>query len=611
MAMSPQAVAFGIEAVIRLGQAGKSAYEARILDQTIALPNIDVAQLDAPQRAVQIVSDAIMNGDLPGSWAEDHDLVAAGDISPAGLAAQGRIIAAATRLNADFAVTSELQAVAVLKQWHEDANRISPLGRIGLEVANLALDYVSANPALFGVRGNGQILVTSIATSLADLLPDPDDPNAPGTDFASGSIRIFAEAGLRALHQNVDKLIDEAHLQDLASSTLKPLIDAVAAGNSPGQPWYDLRDEFLGPVAEAAIDVLARHQVAFLGNKFDVDSKVGALSQSVLLAIKDEGLADYLGKEGVIKTYRAVLDTVVTRPELFFGDPRSDADRLKQHVLLNSITHLRANSPPFNPALGSALIATAFETVGANAPLLVRLADIDANDWTVPLSKISENLVEQVSLGLAEGLASGQRPDILSRVFNDEQAQHFLAIILEQVTRTPGMIADNTSPEVRLLVQCLARAIAEQKSILLSADDWQRIARSIAREVAENPGRLIKTNLPPDQEQLLFLLLSGALDAAAGDGGRGAGSVLFGNTLVQTIETLVQTAAGNAARALANEQAVKDLIIGLALFTRNNPDLVGRLEWLELFRHHIAGVMDSGELPEFNAAHLLGPVLEQ
>jgi len=612
MGMSPQAVTFGIQAAIRLGQAAKRGYEAKILDKDISVPDVDVADFKAPEEACQIVADAIRDGRLNiQDWKKDHDLVNANDTSPAGLAAQRRIIDAATGLDAKFANKSQLQAFAVLGQWHGDANRMSPLARVGLELADLALDYIGANPALFGVSGNGEKLVMSIAVSLGDLLPDPDDPTSRGTNFASGAIRIFAEAGLRALDQNVGRYVEETHLQDLAHSTLKPLIDAVAKGGGANQPWYDLRDEFLGPVAEAAIDSLARNQVAVLGDKFKVESQLGALTQSVLLAVKDKGLADDLGKDGVVRVYRSILDAVTTHPGVFFGNAKSDADVLTQKLLTNAAGHLKTNSPPFDSALGASLIATSFETVSANAPLLVRMADIETGDWTSTLSEISETLVEEVSTGIAEGLRNGNRPDLFGRIFTEPQGAKFLRIILEQVAAAPGMVVGNASREVRTLTCILAQAMAEQKSMLLGAEDWLEVARSVARTVAENPGRLIKTGLPSNEEELLFKLLSGVLAAAAAVGGRAAGSVLFGPTLVEVVRTVIDTAAGNAAKALEHSGAVKDMLQGLSAFTGRHQQQVGRAEWLTLFKHYIAGVIDTGTVPDFTAEQSLKPLLEQ
>lgn len=536
----------------------------------------------------------------------DHDLVQAGNSSPAGLAAQRRIVEAAARLDPGFAHKSELEAFAVLDQWHSDANRTSPLGRVGLELADLALNYIGANPALFGVAGNGEKLVMSIAESLGELLPDPDDPSANGVSFATGAIRIFAEAGLRALNRHVDERIEEDHLRDLARSTLKPLINAVSEEGTAGQPWYDLRDEFLGPVAEAAIGALARNQVAILGDSFAANTKVGALTHSVLMAIKDKRLADDLGKEGVIRVYRSVLDSVAARPDVFFGDARTDADILTERLLVNAAKHLKGDSPPLDRALGSALIVSSFETVSANAPLVVRMADIDAGDWTATISQISETLVREVSTGVAEGLAAGRRPDLFRRLFSEARGAEFFQLILDQVAATPGMLVGNAAPEVKTLTRILARAMAEDMSALLSPGDWLAVTRTVVREVAANPGRLIKSGLDSDKGQLLFKLLQGVLVGAAEGEGRISGSVLFGETLVDVLGTTVQSAAGKAAQALVNAEKVRELVLGLQVFAKAHRDAVGRTEWLFLFRHFIAGVIDTGNLPDFGAEQLLG-----
>lgn len=606
MTMSPQAVAFGIQTLIRLGQAAKRGYEAKILDASITLPDVDVAQLDTPKRARQIVADAMRDGRLEvEAWRADHDLVQAGDTSPAGLAAQRRLIEAAAQLDAEFARRSELEGFAVLDQWHSGVNRTSPLARVGLELADLALDYLGANPALFGVKGNGEKLVMSIAVSLGELLPDPDDPSAPGTSFASGAIRIFAEAGLRTLDRNVDRLVDEDQLQGLARSMLKPLIDTVSGEATAAQGWYDLRDELLGPIAEVAVDVLARRQVAGLGGGFALDTTIGALTRSILLAVKDAGLTGDLGKAGVLRVYRSVLDAVAARPGVLFRNGQADAAVLTEQLLVSTARELKANSPPFDRALGAALIASAFETVSAHAPVLVDAAELDAGDWTATLSQISARLVRELSAGLAEGLRAGHRPELLQRVFDDAQAVELLDLILAEAARTPGMIMGDAAPEIRTLARIVARTMAEQRSPLLSAEDWLAVARIVVREVAANPGRLIRTGLPSDEDELLYRLLRGVLATAADSGARAAGSVLFGPTLVEVIRAVVETAAGNAAKALANSSAVQDLIRGLAVFAQAHRDAVGKREWLILFHHHIGRVMDTGELPDLDAARLL------
>lgn len=606
MAMSPQATVFAIQAVMRLGNAARRAYQDKVLDTSITLPNVDVARITAPARALQVVEAAFQRGELVRSdWIADCDLVAADDNSSAGLTAQNRILAAAARVDPEFARASEQDALVVLEQWSDDANRHTPLGRIGLELADIALDYVGASPALFGVDGNGAKLITSVAVSLAELLPNPDDPRAKGSTFAAGAIRVFVEAGLRALDHHVDKRVDEAHLRDFAHSTLKPLIDAVIAGDQGRQPWYDLRDELLGPVAEAAIDSLARNQAAFLGGDFDVGTKAGALTNSVLLAVKNNGLADDLGKDGLVRVYGAMLDIVIARPGAFFGAAAGNTDLFTQKLLVNAARKLKQSSPPFDKSLGSSLLASTYEVIGANAALLA--GSVDAGDWTEALSEIGETLIREIADGLATGVRTGTDPRVLQRVFTRQQGEKLLRIIVEEVAAAPGLVVNNEAPEVRALVAIVAGAIAKQSTVLLKAEDWLVVAADLAREVAANPGRLISTSLSLADEQLLFKLLSGMLNAsssAAADGRRG-GSVLFGSTLVEAIRTLLEAAAGNAQKALDHVGRIETLVTGLASFAKSHKTQVGREEWLVLFRHYIARVIDTGELPSFDSTELL------
>jgi hypothetical protein len=611
MAMSPQTIVFGIQSIMRLGNAARRAYQDKAIDADIVLPDIDTATLETPQRALLILQDAILDGRLvEAQWTGDHDLVNGNDASAAGLAAQIRVIEIATKLDAGFEQSLTADGLAVLSQWSSAANRQTPLGRIGIELADIALDYIGANPSLFGADGNGARLIKSVAVNLAELLPDADDPTAPGVNFASGAIRIFVESGLRVVNNNIDEYIDETHLQDVATSILTPLIDAVANPVGGNQPWYDLRDEFLGPISAAAIDALARNQVAILGDGFKLDSGFGALTQSVLVSIKDNGLQDDFGKQGLVRVYGSMLDTVMTQPDLFLGDADSKADHLVTKILLDSAATLKSKTPPFNKSLGVELVASALETVSANAAALV--PNLDAEQWTESVADISEVIIREVSTGLASGLASGD-PVSFQRIFSNDQAAELIHIIVADVAATPGLVADGQSPEIRALVEIMARAMAAQNGRLFSADNWLDVAAIATREVASNPNRLVKLDQQDAEQQLLYQLISEVMNAAAEAAatGRAGGSVLFGPLLVEVTRTVLETAAGNAAKALQHIAELKEFITTLATVSATIKDSLGRQEWLYLFRKHVAAVIDSGELPDLDPQTLLNELLER
>jgi hypothetical protein len=611
MAISPQAVVFGIQSIIRLGNAGRRAYQDGVLDADILIPNLDLSKLDTPARALQIVSKAMRNDQLPGDgWVNDHQLVQAKDQTPAGLAAQNRIIEAATRLDPSFAERSTAEGLTVLKQWSTAANRKTPLGRVGIELADIALDYIGASPSLFGANGNGSRLISSVAVNLAELLPDPDDPTAPGVNFASGAIRIFVEAGMRSVNNNIDDYIDEAHLQDVATAILGPMIEAVANPAGSNESWYDLRDEFLGPISEAAIDALARNQVAILGKDFQIDSGIGVLTQSVLVSIKDNGLQDDFSKEGLVRVYGSMLDAVINQPGAFLGDASSKADKLVEGLLVKSATTLKVKTPPFDKHLSVELVASTLETVSANAALLV--PNIDADQWTDTVADLSEVIIREVSDGLATGLKSGD-PALLQRLFSKDQAAELLHIIVEDVATTPGLVVDGKSPETRALVEIIARAMSTQNGHLFSPDNWLDVAAIATGEVAANPARLIRLDQDSAEQQLLYLLITEMMNAAAEAAatGRAGGSVLFGPLLVDVVRTVIETAAGNAAKAMQHIAELKAYITQLAAISQTLKDSLGRQELLYLFKKHVAAVIDSGELPDLDPATLLNELLER
>jgi hypothetical protein len=611
MSMSAQAIVFGIQSIMRLGNAGRRAYQDKVLDADIALPDADTATLETQKRAALILQDLILDGSLSGEeWADDVDLVTSNDNSAMGLAAQIRVIEMATQLDSSFEASRTSGGLAVLSQWSSAANRQTPLGRIGIELADITLDYIGANPSLFGTEGNGAKLIKSVAINLGELLPDADDPTAAEVNFASGAIRIFVEAGLRSINNNIDDYIDETHLQDVATSILSPLIGAVADPDQSNQPWYDLRDEFLGPITEAAIDALARNQVAILGSDFELDKGIGLLTQSVLVSIKDNGLQDDFGKEGLMRVYGSILDAVINQPGVFLGDAKSKADRLADKILVNTAETLKLKSPPFNKPLAVELVASTLGTVSANATLLV--PNIDADQWTETVADLSEVIIREVSDGLATGLRTGD-PTQFQRLFDKDQAAELIHIIVEDVAATPGLIADGKSPETRALVEIIARAMAAQNGHLFTADNWLDVAAIATREVASNPDRLVKLDQDDAKQQLLYQLITVMIDAAAeaAETGRAGGSVLFGPLLVEAIRTVLETAAGNAAKALQNVDKLQEFVAKLAAVSQTLKDSLGRQEWLYLFRKHVAAVIDSGELPHLDPDTLLNELLER
>lgn len=624
MAVSPQMVFFGIKALIKLGHAGRRAYEDKVVGQPLDLPGIFQVDVPKAEDAAAIVDDALSNDrPVPSPKSREELLEAIRHVTGAGATAdqlfesQLLLVEVAAEIDPNIAVTEDSVDIFILEQWSSEIDRTTPLGRVGLALADVALEYVGLNPGLFGVGGTGEKLIGSVALNLRELLPDPDNNGARGNNFAEGAIRVFVQAGLQTLNTHVEDIIEEEHLQDLTTSILGPLIDRVKKGEAGVEKWYDIRDTLLGPIAEAAIGAVARHQTEFLGKKFNADEAVGAVTQSVLLAVKDNGLTDDFGKDGVIRIYRSALDVAIAQPGLFLGEITENGNTLLvgQAVLRDVAAMLKEATPPFSKKLAAEAVATALDSVGANSALLFDLE----GDWANLSGEALRTLVREVAGGLADGVRGSRNPDIFARLFNEDQAKRFLNLFLREVAASPGLIVnDKASPEVRALITIIAKAMAEQDSLLLSADDWLRVAGAVSSEVARNPARLIKLDGTAPETQLAYKIMASLLKAAgegfnraAGATVRGDGAVLFGETLADTIETSMLTAAGNAEKALANVGALESFAGRLNALAISHTGRIGRREYLLLFRRFVAGILDTGQIPQLSDDQLIDMLYEK
>jgi len=610
MIVSPETILFTIKALARLGTAARESYENSVTGQEISLPGVDLKPFGAANSAASRLDNALLQDEISLPAAELSDLksdvkmiIRKQGSEDDRFLAGNRVIRHARRLYPNLVLDTRGAGVYIIQQWGAKGKPATPIARIGLVLVEVGLDYLAVNPGRIGLGGNTDKLIAGVAANLRDLLPDPDDLGAMGNEFAEESIRIFVQAGLITLDQKMDTIVEKESLQELSKAVLKPIIDTVAAGDSGMQRWYDIRDELLGPISEAAIGVLARHQGALLGKSIDTDTAVGSVTHSILLAVKENGLDDDFGREGLLRVYRAALDVAIEQPGLFLG--QIEGTDIGQKLLSDAAKLIKEQSPPFNTNLAVELTAVAIASIGKNAPALF----VYNGNWGALATAAAHTVIREVSAGLAEGVRNG-KADILGRLFNQDQASQFFKILVDQAAANPGMIiGTETAPELKLLTEIIVRAMAEQNQLLLTADNWLVVAATVAREVGQNPNRLIQLDARGIETQLAYQLISKLLQAAATDFeqvGRKDGSVLFGETLAQVINDAIVAAAGNAANALKHCEALGSLTNRLNLLNKSNPGRIGKREWRYLFRRLVADALDTGKLPDHTDAHLLG-----
>lgn len=632
MAVTQEMVAFGIRALIRLGHAGREAYEQKVTGTPQALPDIVTIRAGWCDRAQLVVSDALDGSTLPAVLdAAEVDQIRRRYLEapdgPERAQAGAELLDVACIAQPEFAARvhgeERTEALHFLQQWSPEHHRTSPVERVGIALADVVLEYVATDPGVLRIGGNGERLVQAVATNLRGLLPDPDNPAAPGNDFAEGAITIFVQAGLGALRGNVDAMLGEAHLQELTRAVLDPVIGHFQDAESGAQKWYEIKDTLLGPVAESAIGVVLEHRDAFLGREAGGDSPLGAVTESVLLAVKDQGLADDLGTDGVLRVYRAALAVAVERPGLFTGLTGEGARAVVgNQVLARLASHLRQAPPPFDRALAAEVVVLALESVSGHAALV-----FDAQgDWGEVSNRVMAVLVEEITGGLQDGLrrqdAAPGGPAVYSavmeRLFTREQARRLLSHVAGRVAATPGMVAADGAPELRALVAVIARTMRDQETVLISAEGWLRIAATMTEEVSRNPNRLLDLDhLDAPERQLAYRIVRTLLEAAAEDfneaadttggvhAGRRRGSLVFGDNLADAAVDALRIAAGNAVQASEHLAALQALVSRLNTLVRNQPGRVGRKEWALLFRQMAADVLETGALPDLADAALM------
>jgi hypothetical protein len=269
--MTPENVLFAIRSLIRVGLAARDAYEQKVRDAKFPMPNVKVPDFDTTDALYEFFTRqenrSLIKPDGPLADAWKHSAVGLGlpredpesrrklmaayfSIVEAGRTERGEEV--------DFGkqrLMEEQGAYILLSQWEKSEGPPDPMVRIALSMADVVLEYIGANPAIFGVGGNGEKFVAGLSTNLRELLPNPDKvADWAGGEwaefyFAERAITIFLHAGFKTLGEHPELVVDEKHYQRLVRNVAMPLVEAFAKDPATRPGWVELRDTLFGPVA--------------------------------------------------------------------------------------------------------------------------------------------------------------------------------------------------------------------------------------------------------------------------------------------------------------------------------------------------------------------------
>ena len=601
--MDPTLLIFGIQATLRAAQAGADLYGEHARDRKVFLPNLE---LPAGSKSVQLQRFLTNNQQLaintPGLseiWDDEKkslntrepEIIDAAYAIMLQHEAKLQLIKDGKDENDAKYEARMLAAGRMVEQWREERRPPSPMIRMALTLTDIGLEFVGSNPSILGVGSRGERLIVAFANNMTVLIPDDVTDFGPKTNFADRVLGIFLRAGLGTLANNAATVYKDDDIAKLIAGVTKPIVEVLPDSISKQMVYRDLVDALAGPSAEAAFKLLAENTETYLGKNFANDKALGAVTSALFGEISatahDGSIINVFSEQGVIRFYQAGLGVAVERPELFIGDDNSAKAELFKDLLSGAANTLHTY-PRFNGPVGASLAAMLLEVVGQNAPALLKLHPDD------PWEKVAIALLEDVTNGLAEALEKGTLKN-----FSDGQLLEFLRVILEQVAQTPGMMGIDRT-EAQAIVAGIAEAMAADDNLLLSPDEWIKIAAVAAQKAAANPGRLFGLSADDPGDALAVTLIKAVLEVAGKtwtQDGRSDQPLLFGETLASALEALVEALAGNVTAVAVQPDLVDQFLNNLLEKASANPEKFGSQALLKIFQPFIGNVLANGSLP--------------
>lgn len=542
---------FGITAAIRIGQQGRIALIEHVADKPALLP--DVLEFTASQETnaqdvftlkykAYVTEGSGTEPNFAEHWDAGLDVFLDWPNIPE--ATQLEIVETALDLAKDdpaiyaqtFGENEAPDDAPVLReavigdflvsQWNPKDKPVSPLGRIALAVAHVAIDYVSLRPGSLGIDGAGQKIVTSFAKSLSvSLHARLSAPTlGPSKDFAENMFFVFAQAGFSAFREHSAEVISDDDLARLVSNSIEPVLIEIDAQDDSLAFRLRLRrllGTVLGPSASVAMRTVAENPAAFFGSRFDASGTAGALTSALLMdAVRSASAADTFGifevlkPEGAMSLLAAGLTLAAERPNLFLKEDPDDAGLapLKTDLFVTfarklsaTATKLKAHEDVDGEALVAELAAEALLVAGRNVRAVIAPGD---DEWQALGADLAGATLKELAAALA---APGDRGAALRQVFSPAQLKEFGRIVLVRVAASPGMTSAD-SPAVKAVISGVAAAMAADENLLLSGDDWLTIVEVVAGELAKHPKAVVGKD---DRAQAVFRALAQAVSADA------------------------------------------------------------------------------------------------
>lgn len=546
---------------------------------------------------------------------------------------------------AEFArMRSQSPLVAfVHEKWVTD-NEPSAWGSFGMELADVALEVIGAQPEVLGMSQKANNVLRSLLPNFERLVEKRKLDNGEGDPLGKELMKTFVYSALDCVAQHPGMVTDEDRWEPVIQGMVMPLKQEMetVGGDLQFIAKERLGRALKGPVIVNALAAIDANSEAFLKGDAKQGKLLGEVSRTILRSLVDQpppdgfDLRNVFSEPGIMRIYDSAIKTAARRPDLFVRGS-SDEAVAGQEFLQKMAGKLNAvGLPPFDKDVGlrAELVTTVFE-VAADYGERRFMDNSDGGNWDNTWADVYSTLLKDILGGLEDGIMQKLVPGpaggvqlvtdesqlgLFGRMFSREQAVGIVKVIARHVSATPHMITGkDANPEAANIARVAAAAIASDSTGLLHAEDWRRVISAMLGVAAANPGVLFSVDVEDGYANQLGLTLIQHVLLKAQTSMQGnprqAGRVLFGETLREALIATVQAATGNLRDSVMTQTASgeRSHVSALGQFidqlngfaTSGDSELAMNADdWLHVYKYFLAHILEKGPegLADFNEA---------
>jgi hypothetical protein len=559
-------VMFAIQAAIRLGRKVQTVFEDEVRDRALILPPVPGTALPSLAEAETFFKGEgrffvqapepqkeVVEGFYHKIWKNKGRSIADDDkIRDAYLRIQENIWKHAQREDVGGRFRSPakycdgVNALFVVKQWQEgDDPKRPPVQRIAGTMVEIALDYVKADPTLFGGNGIGNRITRGFLLSL-------DEVKFAESQFDDLLLDVF-RASLDTFRAQADMVITADHVALLLGQISGTLSDGIkkakeSSDDNKLRALYTFRRELLQNVIKTSAQTVSEHSALFLG---EPDKREGRMVSAVLKAVLDAipGETNLFSERALADLYAAGLEAVACNSNLLLPG-KDDSNRgafLKELFagISNELAESAKKNPPglFPPDMLRDVIEAALTALGSHAGRLI--------EPETPEKQLLVSALRDVAFALSSDFhGDAELSAILKGIFSRQQLVDIVQEVFGAVAQNPqGLLAgvkDETKRSaLSQIIASVALAAKADTAKLLQGEDYRKIIVAVLNAFALNPDRLLELNTADPRQNTLAKVIQAVVTTAAQHIEKGGRKLAYGSMLVQMVDAGMRTVSKN------------------------------------------------------------------